>query len=130
MARRQLGGGVPSASPLPCRPPGGQSLGRTENRSRSYIFCCSMEKTTSPSRIVPGLYIGDAWNAADRNSLIEYGIRTIVNASATTDCFFSGEPYFTYLQLPLYDQDPEDILGHAEVLAVAVGTELVLLVRS
>jgi len=64
------------------------------------------------SEILPGLYLGNARDAADKNLLTERQIQTIINVSNTIPCHFAGEQSFEYRQLLCEDSFNQSLLEH------------------
>ncbi len=56
-------------------------------------------------RIRRGLFLGDGYDAKDRELLRSAGITHIVNCAAEVPCWFRGD--FRYLHLKLRDPDPD-----------------------
>lgn len=64
------------------------------------------------SEILPGLYLGNARDAEDKNLLEKHQIQTIFNVSNTIPCHFAGDKSFEYHQLPCEDSNNQSIMEY------------------
>jgi dual specificity MAP kinase phosphatase len=64
------------------------------------------------SEVIPGLYLGNAHDAEDKNLLKENQIKSIINISTTIPCYYENETLFDYYKLPCNDSCQENILQH------------------
>ncbi|CAF1394294.1 unnamed protein product [Adineta steineri] len=64
------------------------------------------------SEILPGLYLGNAHDAKDKNLLEKNQIKSIVNISKTIPCYYEQDKLFNYLQLICNDSCQENILQY------------------
>lgn len=60
-----------------------------------------------PTEIVPGLYLGNAYNASNYLTLEHYNIKHIINISSELPNAFPN--YFNYLQIPIKDDNQNHI---------------------
>ncbi|KAL6069885.1 Protein phosphatase Slingshot 3, variant 2 [Balamuthia mandrillaris] len=66
-----------------------------------------------PTRVVEGLYLGNEWNAIDRELLIELDVSAVVNAAwPNVRNHFEADEGFKYLWLEVYEDPKEDIAQH------------------
>jgi hypothetical protein len=64
------------------------------------------------SEVIPGLYLGNAHDAEDKNFLEQNEIKCIINISTTIPCYHENETLFDYYHLPCNDTCHENILQH------------------
>ncbi|CAF1083560.1 unnamed protein product [Adineta ricciae] len=68
--------------------------------------------TYEMSQILPGLYLGNARDAEDRNLLKYNAIKAIINISTTIPCHYQDDHSLDYLQLNCQDSTQENLLQH------------------
>jgi len=64
------------------------------------------------SEILPGLYLGNARDAQDRNLLKQNDIKSIINISTHIPCYYNDDYSFDYLQLNCQDSSQENLLQY------------------
>lgn len=65
-----------------------------------------------PVEIVPGLFLGNSTNAADRQLLRRLNISYVLNVTPDLPNVFEDDTDFHYLQLPIYDHWSQDLLEY------------------
>lgn len=64
---------------------------------------------SSPTKILPNLYLGSAFNAYDYDDLKKLNINVILNITKEIDNFYQDNLKFTYYKYPINDNNEEDI---------------------
>lgn len=62
-----------------------------------------------PTEILPGLYLGNAYNASNYKTIEKLNIKTIVNVSKELPNFFEKNTSIRYLQIPIKDDSENHI---------------------
>ena len=62
-----------------------------------------------PTKILPNLYLGSAFNAWDIQMLKKANINVIINVTKEIDNFYQDNLKFTYYKYPIADDNNEDI---------------------
>jgi atypical dual specificity phosphatase len=73
---------------------------------------------STPDLIIPGLFLGDAYHAADGATLRRLGIRWVLNATVNLDNLLENDDDVEYLQLKLRDEVNQSLV-EAIPLAIA-----------
>ena len=63
-----------------------------------------------PTEILPGIYLGNAYNASNYRTIDKFNIKTIVNVSKELPNFFEKNTSIQYFQIPIKD-DSENHLS-------------------
>jgi len=64
---------------------------------------------SEPTKILPNLYLGSAFNAYDIDKLSELNIRVVINVTKEIENFYGDNLRFTYYKYPIADDNKEDI---------------------
>ena len=64
---------------------------------------------SEPTKILPNLYLGSAFNAYDYENLKKLNINVIINVTKEIDNFYQPNLKFTYYKYPINDNNEEDI---------------------
>ncbi|CAF1062410.1 unnamed protein product [Rotaria sordida] len=83
----------------------------SNNDNTSSILTTDIDSYTM-SEVLPGLYLGNAYDAQNINLLKENNIKSIINISKSIPCYYENETLFDYFQLPCNDSGQENILQY------------------
>jgi protein-tyrosine phosphatase len=62
-----------------------------------------------PTEILPGIYLGNAYNASNYKTIERLNIKTIINVSKEIPNFFEKNTTIKYLQIPIKDDSENHI---------------------
>ena len=62
-----------------------------------------------PTEILPGIYLGNAYNASNYKTIERFNIKTIINVSKELPNFFEKNTTINYLQIPVKDDSENHI---------------------
>lgn len=62
-----------------------------------------------PTEILPGIYLGNAYNASNYKTIEKFNIKTIVNVSKELPNFFEKNTSIKYFQIPIKDDSENHI---------------------
>lgn len=65
-----------------------------------------------PVEVLPNLYLGNAKNSADLDSLYKNGIKYILNVTPNVPNKFENSQQFRYLQIPIDDHWSQNMAGY------------------
>ena len=74
---------------------------------------------SQPVQIKPHLYLGNARNAADSDTLQRFGVTHVLNVTANVENKFEGQ--FHYKRIPIHDNWTQDISSHFEEAIAFIG---------